>query len=480
MIGAGVAPLAIGLSASLLALALAAVETRYVVAVLALVGVFDGLLLLGSWQRVRAIMVGGLALGLSLGVGISFFLHTAVEGSYVPFVGGAEGVTLSLSLLAALIYAMARLADPTRQPWRLCGALIWPQLLFMAVGLLSVLNATYPLFSLLEELRLLCLLGLCIVVMNLAEAEMLIYQRVLAASIMLQAAVVALQWTTGHSLGLSILGEGLLIEQTMNSGMVARPVGTLPDPNIASYFFEITGPAMLLLTFAARPGPTRLLFAAATLAAWIGTFLTLSRGAWLALPLCSGLAVVCFLGRRLLRPSVLVPLGAVALLACAAIAVAWPFLAERLFGDDGGSTGHRLPLLAAAWQVLANHPWLGIGLNNFALTLQHDDQTGYFRIFPHLAQVVHNLHVLVWTEVGTLGLIPYLLLFAAAGRAAFLVRHENDAVRALAFGAAFGLLAHFLHGFVDPGFKLNLVISQLVNAQIGVLGWLQLRYRRSH
>ena len=474
MIGNVTGVLGLAAGASLAAFGLAALDTRYAMAVLAAVAAGDLLLWLGSWTRVRAILVAALATGLSIGLGITFFLHTSVSDSYLPFVGGAEGMTLSLTLLSALVYAGVRALSPAVPKLRISPAIVVPQLLFMAAGLVSLLAAEYPALTLLEEQRQLCLLFICIVLMNLTAAEMMTYQRALAGTVILQAVLVGLQWASGRTLGLGLLGEGALLEQTTGAGQVARPVGTLGDPNIASYFFEITGPMVLLLSLSLRHWGDRLLQAVAALAAFAGALMTLSRGAWITLPLCSVLALICYLGRRALQKPIAMRLGAGALLAAAAAAAAWPFLIERLFGEDGGSTGHRIPLAQATWQVLTEHGLIGIGLNNFAPMFEHADPTGYFRVFSGVNHVVHNLHLLVWTEVGTLGFAAYLSLFGAGWAIAYRLRGSEPTARALAFGTAFGLLAHFLHGFVDPGFKLSLVISQLVMAQFGVLAWLQL------
>jgi O-antigen ligase len=468
----------LGAAACGLAIALTMLETRYMLAAVAGVAALDALLLLGRLSRVRSAMIAAIVMGLSIGLNISFFLHTTVPGAYVPFVGGAEAVTLSLTLCGALGYMAADRMERGRRRWTINHWLVWPQLLFMAAGLLSLLNANEPWLSLLEEIRLACLLLVTLVVMNFCGAEPRLYIKVLALSVILQAALVGAQFASGQSFGLRVFGEGDLIASTVDARMVSRPTGTLSDPNITAYFFEITGPLMLALALTPGAMQRRSLFAVATAAAWFGALLTLSRGAWLALPFCSALVVVAITGRRLFSLRSFLILGALGSVALISAAVARPIIGPRLFGDDGGSTGHRIPLIEAAWSVLSQHPVLGVGLNNFALAFERLDQTGYSRVFQHVDHVVHNLHLLVWTEVGLVGFIAYLLTFGAAFAAAFLLRRAEAAVRIAAIGVAAGLLAHLLHGFVDPGFKLSLVISQLIAAQIGLLGCLLLQARR--
>jgi hypothetical protein len=54
----------------------------------------------------------------------------------------------------------------------------------------------------------------------------------------------------------------------------------------------------------------------------------------------------------------------------------------------------------------------------------------------------------------------------------------NARPRAITLGISAGLFAHLVHGMVDPGFVVNLTISQLIAAQIGVVGWFCLAAKR--
>jgi len=468
----------LGSGAACLALALAGLETRYALALICGVAALVAMLALGKLSRMRAAMIGAVVFGLSIGLSITFLLHTSVVGSYVPFDGGAEGVTLSLTLCGCIGYIFVDLMDGARRPWTVSHLLFWPPVLFMVAGLISMLNAIEPYLSLLEEIRLASLLLITVVVMNLSGQEPRLYLRALAASVILQAGIVAVQSATGQGLGLTVFGEASPIPFSIDYQTIFRPTGTLGDPNITAYFFEITGPLVLAMGFAVRGRIERLLFFAAALAALAAVILTLSRAAWVALPLACLIVIVAYFGRRLLSVRSLLFACGGASVTAVIVGVAWPTIAMRLFGDDAGSLAQRVPLIEAAWSVLTQHPIVGVGLNNFAIAFERLDQTGYARVFQHVDLVVHNLHLLVWTEVGTLGLLTYIWYFGSAFLAAFMLRHAEPWVRAAAIGIAAGLFAHLLHGFVDPGFKLSLTISQLIAAQIGLLGSLLLRQRR--
>ncbi len=202
--------------------------------------------------------------------------------------------------------------------------------------------------------------------------------------------------------------------------------------------------------------------------------LSYSRAAWSTIPVSTPIVVLLVLGRRVLsvRTAIIGILGSIA--AAGAVVAAWPFISTRLFGDDAGSFGHRMPLARAALSMWEQFPLLGVGLNNFAVSFNLYDRTGYSRVFTHGDHVVHSLHLLVLSETGVIGYAAFLFQFVAAVILARRIRNSPLA-RALAIGVCTGFLAHLIHGFVDPGFKLSLTVSQLIAGLFGLIAalWLQ-------
>lgn len=458
-----------------LAIVLGQLETRYMGAALVAAGGLVGLALLGSLERVRLALVAALSLGLSIGPSISFLHHTELPGRYAPFVGGALGITVSLSLIGAAGYLAVWVLEQRllgrQRAVRLLPLVVWPQLLFLATGLISLTAALYPVLVWLEVTRLACLLMISIVVMNLTRREMVLYLWVLAGSVMIQSGLAAVQFATGRSIGLGVLGEADLLSYRIASLEVFRPGGTIGDANMLAYFFEIVFPVMLALFFLARQPLTRLAGALASLAAVAGMFASYSRAAWATIPLSLGIVTWRILGRRVLSLRTAMVVLALAAGAMVAMIWLWPVIERRLFGDDAGSIAHRWPLAQAALTIFAQFPLTGVGLNNFAVSFTAYDQTGYSRVFPRGDHVVHNLHLLILTESGVAGLAAHILMFVAAARLAFGITGDPVA-RGLAVAVWAGLFAHLVHGMVDPGFKLSLLVSQLVYAQIGLIGCL--------
>jgi O-antigen ligase len=244
-----------------------------------------------------------------------------------------------------------------------------------------------------------------------------------------------------------------------------------------AYFFEITLPLMLALMLTARERLERLIYLAASIAGLVGIFVSLSRAAWLTAPVTLGFIAVKLYGRRLMSLRVaLIGIAALGAVAIGVVAIL-PILEHRLFGDDAGSMSYRLPLDIAAIGVLRKFPVFGVGLNNFAITFTNYDRTGYSFVRWDVDYVVHNLFLLVWTEVGTIGFIAFLWYFGSVFWATAKLPRGDIRARAIGLGVSAGLFAHLMHGMVDPGFKMNLTVSELIAAQIGLVGCLCLPAR---
>ncbi len=474
-----------GLCAALaiaLAATVSAMETRYMLALIVGLSGLVAMPLVGSCQRVRDLLIVSFCLGLSVGFSISFMHRTLPLGRYVPFMGGAQAITVSLTMVSTAMYIAVwmfeRMFYAVRRPVLYYWPLVWPSIAFMVAGLLSLVNTLDAPLTWLEELRLVYLLIVTVVAMNFSAREVDIYFWMLGATITLQAGLAAAQFATGGSLGLGVFGEAAPVVAGVDFERVSRPTGTIGDPNILAYFFELTTPVTLALLYTARNRLEQLFFLAVTGAGIAGTVVTLSRAAWMALPVTCGLITLAVYGRRLLSlRTAIIGMGLTLTLA-AGLSYFYPLIVRRLFGDDAGSTAQRMPLNRAALLVIEQFPVFGVGLNNFAITFTNYDSTGYSRVLSGVDYVVHNLFLLVWTEVGTVGLVAFLWYFGSVYLTAYRLRHAEPRTRAVALGIALGLAAHWLHGMVDPGYRVNLTISQLIAAQIGIAGWLAMDHRR--
>lgn len=476
-------PLALGLACAGTAIALAGLPAKFaavgVVAALAAVGA----LLVGRRHRLTPLITVALALGLTVKLDVSFLQHYEAAGQFLPSVGGGAGLTLSLPLICALALLCHRLAglEPDGRRILFDRPLLLAQAAFMGAGLLSLANAEDTTFLLYDELRFLGLAILFVSVSNLSAPDRRALVTALCLLCLVQTAAAAMQYLTGSELGLSILGEEGVMEDTIAFSTRTRAAGFKVHPNILGYYYEILWPIALSAALCRGPRLLRIAGAVAAASAATGVVLTLSRAAWGTFPVSAALVVVLVYRDRLSSPAARRVGVALAVLLLVAGALAGPTIAERFLADDGGSASQRGPLNQAALALFSEFPVFGVGLNNFGNMFAAHDTTGLSRLaglFDRSNHVVHNLHLLMLTEVGLVGYAAFAALFGIAIR-----RGLNGARRAspgepsaaIGAGAAIGIGAHLLHGLVDPGFRLNLGIAELLFTALGLIAAVSLR-----
>lgn len=429
-------------------------------------------ILLGRRGRGFALL-GVFIFGISLKMNKTFFLEEFSQWQYVPFAGGAAGIAIGLNDAAALLLIWRARPQPV---WLLLSG----PLLFIAAGCASLHSAGdldlvgFELWR--QALLLICMLA----AMSLSKAQVRTALRLLAASIVLQGAIACIQFITGAELGLGFLGEQAIVEEQIGFAYQARAVGTIGHSNILAYFFEISLPLMLAMLMSVRATRERLVYGLAIAAGLAGVLATLSRAAWIAVPLTMLPVFLQFSARRLWQlRSAVAGMGALAL-AGIALVFAWPTISQRLFSDDAGSADARAPLNQAALSVIEQFPLLGVGLNNLGNAFPLYDTTHNARVLGPINHVVHNLYLYVMAEVGIVGFAAFLWSFAAALAIGWWLRRSPDPLaRAIGVGGAAGLVAHMIHGMFDPGFRLSLAVSTLIAVQTGLIGAAWLRHRRA-
>lgn len=215
------------------------------------------------------------------------------------------------------------------------------------------------------------------------------------------------------------------------------------------------------------------LLTAALFLLFLGIAVTGSRGVTLSLLLGTGLIVLLSLrhvpARRVWWPP--------ALLAAAYLTALWieqEWLTERLGSllDPRVSGRDRLLIWSGAWDMVAAHPWLGIGLGTFWLAwppYRHpqDSSSGYF---------AHNDYLQIWIETGLPGVLLLVSIYAAV--AFLLVRSWKSGARDATAkvetaGLAGAVLALAFHSFFD--FDLYILpILLVVGLILGRFHWLAL------
>ena len=476
----------IGFAAAAGAVALSTAPLKF--AVVGLAAAFGGVgaLLAGRHYRLTPLLLVALAGGLTVKLDVSFAQHFEAVGQYLPSIGGGAGLTVSVALLVALALIVAKLMGlGERAPGlRLDRPLVLTQIGFLIAGLLSLAHATDTAYLWYDMWRFAGLLLVSVAVSNLSETDIRTLALAICALCLVQTAVAGLQYVSGSELGLSVLGEEQIVEENINFSAQRRAGGLKVHPNILGYYYEFVWPLALALALSRGTLVLRLIGAAGAASALAGVVLTLSRASWLTFPLSAALLILLVYRDRLFSRTSLIVLGLLAAIGAIAALYAGPLIWERLTADDGGSAAQRGPLNAAALALFAQFPIFGVGLNNFGNQFAVLDQTGLSRLaglFDRSNHVVHNLHILILTEVGIVGYAAFALVFGAGiarGLRAARRAPVGDPLAAIAAACAVGLIAHMLHGLVDPGFRLNLGIAELLYTGLGLIAAVRAAQRR--
>ena len=252
------------------------------------------------------------------------------------------------------------------------------------------------------------------------------------------AAMIALEFT-----GMPSTIWGLPTHVHIQSGIhdaFVRVGGTVGSPNEASAYLSLLLPLAACLLFAGVKYWQKWLACLVLGFGGAATIFTYSRGGWIALVLST--IILGFVLMRTRGVSLKAPIGILALL----ILLYLPFhsvIAARAFGDDQGSAESRIPLTMLALRMIADHPILGVGANNFSVAMQHY-LSSYFR--SGFLYVVHNKYLLIWTETGIGGLLAYLAFLYGVLRTGWRCWKQNDRyLSLLALGVTAAIVGDLVH-----------------------------------
>lgn len=252
------------------------------------------------------------------------------------------------------------------------------------------------------------------------------------------------QYATGQNL---ITAEGGLLRLRSIYG----------SPNNVALYLERILPllvAMGLLGERALHGRRRWVYPAVLIPLTIALLLTFSKGAlFLGVPV--SLAVVFWTWQRRAgrRTWPWLAAGLAGGIVAVVVASQIPALAARL--DLFGTTGFfRVSLWRAAIHMFADHPWFGVGLDNFLYAYRGRYILDAAWQEPNLNHP-HNILLDFATRLGVLGLVTGGWLIWEAGRAASqALRHAGPTWRPVAAGLSGALAAMLAHGLVDHSFFL--------------------------
>jgi len=465
----------LGLSASIIAIRSSGLSSKYFIALFAGIAMLACLLpLIGRYRLLSEVLLVLFAMSIPLNLDINFM--------YQRHEGGALAFTLSLSILGAGAVVLHRMIlSPSTRPstWSVAPLFFVPTLVYMASGIVSLVNAIDANLVYFELFRLTTLLIVLWAVAGIQDpARLKRFIAFLGLGVMMQSCLALVQYKTGKNLGLGIFGEKELVEQFIGV-KINRATGTVGHPNILAYYFEILMPLILAMFLVEKNRWIKLYYLLLLPFGAAGLFTTLSRAAWLATAISLPAVLIVLHGKKLFRMNTLGTLFLLGTVMMVPLYYAFPTIERRFTHTDYGSSSLRMPLNKAALSIIEQYPVIGVGMNNLGEVFSRYDQTGHTRVLKGAKNVVHNLYLLVWAEVGTVGFFAFLSIFGSLFfSAGHLFSQVSEAYRGMLVGIAAGIGAHLLHGLFDPGFKANLPVSVLIYSLIGVVGSVDIICRR--
>ncbi len=169
---------------------------------------------------------------------------------------------------------------------------------------------------------------------------------------------------------------------------------------------------------------------------------TFSRGSWLAM-FISLVFITIFSGKNFKR---LIPV-----FLTVAVLFLFPAFYERLFLTfKAGGDSDRFRYWLAAWKMINEHPFFGMGIGTFMANFSKYEPNLYI-------SYAHNCYLQIWAETGIFSLISFVAFIVSIfffGIKMFLARKDF-----LLLGLLSGVLAFLAHSFFDTNlYSLRLVI----------------------
>lgn len=278
------------------------------------------------------------------------------------------------------------------------------------------------------------------------------------------------------ALAISLLGlyQFLFTNYVIIGEGVRRILSVYGSPNNLALYLDRMLPMLIALAIFDDSKQRRIAYAIIAVPIALCLYWTFSRAALLfALP--AGLAMVAFAGARRAR----IALGALFLVGLLALI---PFTQtarwQSLFQEGTGTGFFRVSVWQSAWEMGWQHPFFGVGLDNFLYEYPKYIKPDAWRE-PNLSHP-HDIILDFWTRLGIPGLIALTWMVAAFFRAglaaltsrassqnaiaksaadtqllrqrATLSRGGAEAPRAIVIALMAGMIAALVHGMIDAAY----------------------------
>lgn len=389
---------------------------------------------------------------------------SGTDAAWTGFRLAMAGVLVTTSLSWAAGTTMRRLPTALLLPWIVLVVMTW----------VSVVSSRYVTPSITEALTIMSYLSGLPLSFHHARSR----RRRL---VLVGAAVVTSVATMTYG-ALQYVGDAALMAGAQRSS------STYANPNEYAGFLDLIVPACLVLAVVHPRLVTRVLAAVLFVLGSANLLLTLSRGAWVAVTVAivsaglvsrfassasaqrdaSPLPSKRRTANALLLAAVVVALWAGATTLTPGLTRAFEARVQQLvYVATNPEAFDRMYIAAAAWRVVIESPWTGVGPGNFV------DAVTPFRPLPDPALGLHTFHTrIVYAHNDVLQIASESGVVAAAAFVALWAAILLRGVRrddAFALAARAGLVAIFIHGIVDGNLTIVPVNAFLAYVAAGAL-----------
>jgi len=310
-----------------------------------------------------------------------------------------------------------------------------------------------------------------------SEKDVRLILAMLMSGVLIQFLVGGLQYFTGGTLGLTLFGEGDRAFRTtlVGASALSRVGGTIGSANSLAMYLNLILPMVFCFIFIRTKPIFRGIAAMVFVLGGLTELLTMSRGGWVGLTVAVVIALYGIFKKQYhSRFKSYVLTMVVILLITLPVIGMFVDVQKRLFEDDYGAAYGRIPQMQIAFNIIAQHPFTGIGLNNYTTVMNRYDRTRENKSyqFPY---PVHNAFLLIAAESGLLALFSFLLIFVGIfKKAALFFRSDDQLLSILGIGSFCGIITWLIHAqfrmdyansFLWFSMGLFLALNQLVLSQ---------------
>ncbi|MEK7464375.1 MAG: O-antigen ligase family protein [Patescibacteria group bacterium] len=293
--------------------------------------------------------------------------------------------------------------------------------------------------------------------------------KAVSASAVLQSIISFFQFTTQGSLGMWFLGETVIREGIQGVARIGvngvgfiRAYGTMPHANILAGFLVLGLVSLFYLFINNNRFIWKAIYAAGIFSVLTALALTFSRSGWIVAGVSTLLCFVWGMFQKQYRKDTLRLIGVVVV--CSSflfITLGWAIFSRTHLSVNEGSVKDRISYNRMGVEIIRTNP-IGVGIGNelfFAFQEKLFDRFGVGK--NSQLQPIHNIYLLIASEVGVAGLLLFLIFVFTTTLRGFDPRNIEFVFSFILLISllVFGLFDHFLWDLQAGRLMLWLVLG---------------------